>query len=105
MSLLALWMKSLLQKTDQQFKPSGTQKLIMDILQTSREMGEINADFPIERMFGFIDYMRTVMVLDWLKDSSRVNLREETVRLVDLVLYGAFSRPEKKRNNHSLRQE
>ncbi|WP_094607052.1 hypothetical protein SPSIL_029660 [Sporomusa silvacetica DSM 10669] len=84
-------MKIMLQEPNHKFEPSGTQNLIMDILHTSQEMGEINSDIPIERIFGFIDYMRTVMVLDWLKDNTLVNLREETVRLVDLVLYGAFS--------------
>lgn len=84
-------MKIMLQEPNHKFEPSGTQNLIMDILYTSQEMGEINSDISIERIFGFIDYMRTVMVLDWLKDNTRVNLREETVRLVDLVLYGAFS--------------
>jgi len=44
-------------------------------------------------------------VLDWLKDHTRVNLREETVRLVDLVLYGAFGQQEKNQNNHSLVKE
>ena len=84
-------MKIMLQEPNHKFEPSGTQNLIMDILYTSQEMGEIDSDISIERIFGFIDYMRTVMVLDWLKDNTRVNLREETVRLVDLVLYGAFS--------------
>lgn len=84
-------MKIMLQEPNHKFEPSGTQTLIMDILRTGQEVGEISSDIPIERVFGFIDYMRTVTVLDWLKGSSRVNLREETVRLVDLVLYGAFS--------------
>ncbi|MBP2663991.1 MAG: TetR family transcriptional regulator [Firmicutes bacterium] len=83
--------KIMLQEPNHKFEPSGTQNLIMDILYTSQKMGEINSDISIERIFGFIDYMRTVMVLDWLKDNTRVNLREETVRMVDLVLYGAFS--------------
>jgi AcrR family transcriptional regulator len=91
-------MKIMLQEPNHKFESSGTQTLIIDILRTGQEVGEISSDIPIERVFGFIDYMRTVMVLDWLKDSSRVNLREETVRLVDLVLYGAFSRQARKKS-------
>lgn len=98
-------MKIMLQEPNHKFEPSGTQNLIMDILHTSQEMGEINSDIPIERIFGFIDYMRTVTVLDWLKDSSRVNLREETVRLVDLVLYGALHKQEKNQKHHFLEKE
>lgn len=98
-------MKIMLQEPNHKFEPSGTQSLIMDILHTSQEVGEMRSDIPIERVFGFIDVMRTVTVLDWLKDSSRVNLREETVQLVDLVLYGAFNRQEKNQSNHSLKKE
>lgn len=91
-------MKIMLQEPNYKFEPSGTQSLIMDILRTSQEMGEINADISVEKVFGFIDYMRTVTVLDWLKDNTRVNLREETVQLVDLVLYGAFIRQATKKS-------
>ena len=97
-------MKIMLQEPNHKFEPSGTQNLIMDILRTGQEVGKISSDIPIERVFGFIEYMRTVMVLDWLKDNTRVNLREETVRLVDMVLYGALSKQEENQNNHSLRE-
>lgn len=83
-------MKIMLQEPNYKFERSGTQTLIMDILRIGQEVGEISSDISIERVFGFIECMRTAMVLDWLKDNTRVNLREETVRLVDLVLYGAF---------------
>lgn len=97
-------MKIILQEPNYKFEPSGTQTLIMDILRTGQETGEISSDILIERVLGFIDYMRTVTILDWLKDSSRVNLRKETVRLVDLVLYGALSKQENQ-NNHFLEKE
>jgi len=97
--------KIMLQEPNYKFKSSGTQTLIMDILRADQERGEISSDIPIERVFGYIEYMRTAMVLDWLKDNTRVNLREETVRLVDLVLYGAFSQQGKNQNNHSLKKE
>lgn len=98
-------MKIMLQEPNHKFESSGTQTLIMDILRAGQERGEISSDIPIERVFSFIEYMRTVMVLDWLKDNTRINLREETVQLVDLVLYGAFSRQEKNRNNHPPEKE
>ena len=85
-------MKIMLQEPSYKFERSGTQTLIMDILRIGQEVGEISSDIPIERVFGFIECMRTAMVLDWLKDNTRVNLRQETVGLVDLVLYGAFSK-------------
>jgi AcrR family transcriptional regulator len=90
-------MKIMLQEPSHTFEPSGTQTLIMDILRTGQEAGEISSGIPIERVFSFIDVMRTVTVLDWLKDNTRVNLREETARLVDLVLYGVLSRHGKNR--------
>ena len=83
-------MKIMLKEPNYKFESSGTQTLIMDILRTGQEVGEISSDIPIERVFGFIECMRTAMVLDWLKDNTRVNLRQETVQLVDLVLYGAL---------------
>lgn len=82
-------MKSLLQDDCQKFEPSGTQGLINDILRMGQEAGEISTDIPVKMIFGYIDYMRTVTMLDWLKDNAGVNLRKETIRLVDLVLYGA----------------
>lgn len=85
-------MKIMLQEPNHKFESSGTQTLIMDILRTGQEVGEISSDIPIERVGGFIEYMRAVLVLDWLKDKTRVNLREETVQLVDLVLYGVLAR-------------
>lgn len=91
--------KSMLQEPSHKFEPSGTQTLIRDILRADQERGEISSDIPIEKVFEFIEYMRTVTVLDWLKDNTQVNLREETVRLVDLVLYGAFGKREKNLNS------
>lgn len=98
-------MKIMLQEPNHKFESSGTQTLIMDILRADQERGEISSDIPIERVFGYIEYMRTATVLDWLKDNTRVNLREETVRLVDLVLYGVFRQQEKNQDNHLLEKE
>ena len=92
-------MKIMLQEPNHKFESSGTQTLIMDILRAGQERGIISSDIPIERVFGFIEYMRTVTVLDWLKDKTQVNLREETVQLVDLVLYGALGKQDKHRIN------
>ncbi|MCO1601979.1 TetR/AcrR family transcriptional regulator [Desulfosporosinus nitroreducens] len=98
-------MKVLLQEPNHKFESSGTQTLIMNILRADQERGKISSDIPIERVFGIIEYMRTAMVLDWLKDNTRVNLREETVRLVDLVLYGALGKQDNTRNYLSLKKE
>jgi hypothetical protein len=92
----------MLQEPNHKFDSSGTQTLIMDILHAGQERGIISSDIPIERVFGFIEYMRTVTVLDWLKDKNQVNLRDETVRLVDLVLYGALGKQDKYRNKDIL---
>lgn len=94
--------KTMLQEPNHKFDSSGTQTLIMDILHAGQERGIISSDIPIERVFGFIEYMRTVTVLDWLKDKNQVNLRDETVRLVDLVLYGALGKQDKYRNKDIL---
>lgn len=91
--------KIMLQEPNHKFESSGTQTLIMDILRAGQERGIISSDILIESVFGFIEYMRTVTVLDWLKDKTRVNLREETVRLVDLVLYGTLGKQDKHQIN------
>lgn len=96
-------LKSMLQEPSHKFELSGTQTLIRDILRADQERGEISSDIPIERVFEFIEYMRTVTVLDWLKDNTQVNLREETVRLVDLVLYGAFGKRGKNQSSSKER--
>lgn len=84
--------KTFLQDSFQEFEATGTQKLIIDILCLGQETGEIGADIPIKLLFSYIDQLRTVAVLDWLNGNSRVDLREQTARLVDLVLYGACAK-------------
>jgi len=38
-----------------------------------------------------IDILRGSIVMDWLRDRERYNLREEISRIVDLFLHGATS--------------
>lgn len=94
-------MKSSLRKDRRQAVPSGSREFIMNILRASRERGEINPELSLERILGFIEYQRTAIVLEWLDDSAGMNLREETVRLVDLVLYGALGPPRKNERSPS----
>lgn len=97
-------MKLMLQEPHRKFEPSGTQQLIKEILRSGQEEGEIRTDIPIERVFDIIEYMRTAMVLDWLNDNTRVNLREETVQLVNLVLCGALIKQDKDHNTQLLEE-
>jgi len=41
-----------------------------------------------------LNISRCVIVLNWLKDPSRFELRKEMAKMVDLFIYGAIERKE-----------
>jgi len=70
---------------------TGTQSLITEILRRGQQAGEIRRDLPIKLLVIQIDILRGSIVMDWLRDREKFNLREEISRIVDLFLHGATS--------------
>jgi AcrR family transcriptional regulator len=68
---------------------TGTQGLMAEILHRGQKAGEIRADIPVKLLVLQIDILRGSIVMDWLRDRKKVNLRKEIARIVDLFLNGA----------------
>lgn len=68
----------------------GSQSLISEIIRLGQEAGEIRQDISAKLLVKQIDILRSVVVMDWLNDSSSLELRKEMAKLVDLFLDGAL---------------
>lgn len=71
---------------------TGTQSTMVKIIELGQQLGEIRRDISVKLLAAQIDILRGVVVMDWLKDSSRFELRQEMAKVVDLFLYGAINR-------------
>lgn len=71
---------------------TGTQSIVAEIIRQGQQAGEIRRDISVKLLVTQIDILRGTVVLDWLKDPSRFELRQEMAKLVDLILYGAIDR-------------
>jgi len=71
---------------------TGTQSIVAEIIRQGQQAGEIRRDVSVKLLVTQIDILRGTVVLDWLKDPSRFELRQEMAKLVDLILYGAVDR-------------
>jgi len=71
---------------------TGTQSIMAEIIQQGQQAGEIRRDVSVKLLVRQIDILRGSIVLDWLNDSSRFELRQEIAKIVDLFLYGAIDR-------------
>jgi AcrR family transcriptional regulator len=71
---------------------TGTQSIMAEIIRKGQLAGDIKRDIPVKLLVAQIDILRGVVVMDWLKDSSKFELRQEIAKIVDLFLYGAFDR-------------
>lgn len=71
---------------------TGTQSVMAEIVRKGQLSGEIRRDISVAMLVAQIDILRGVVVNDWLKDSSRFELRREMAKIVDLFLYGAVDR-------------
>lgn len=76
---------------------TGTQSIVAEIIRQGQQAGEIRRDVSVKLLVTQIDILRGTVVLDWLKDPSRFELRQEIAKLVDLILYGAIDREESQR--------
>lgn len=71
---------------------TGTQSIMAEIIHKGQLSGEIRRDISVAMLVAQIDILRGVVVNDWLKDSSKFDLRREMAKIVDLFLYGAVDR-------------
>ncbi len=79
---------------------TGTQSTLAEIIRLGQEAGELRQDASVSLLITPIEVFRGVVVLDWLKDRSRFELRKEMAKIVDLFLYGAINREEPPKMKH-----
>ena len=68
---------------------TGTRRLMAEILHMGQEAGEIRTDIPVKVLVMQLDVLRGAIVMDWLNDRKKFELRREIARIVDLFLFGA----------------
>lgn len=71
---------------------TGTQSIMAEIVRLGQETGEIRRDISIKTLVMQLDIMRGAVVMDWLSDKSRFELRKEMAKIVDLFINGAMER-------------
>lgn len=71
---------------------TGTQSIMAEIIRLGQESGEIRRDISIKTLVMALDILRGTVVMDWLGDKSRFELRKEIARIVDLFINGAVER-------------
>ena len=74
------------------YSSGGTQSLIAEIIRLGQQAGEIRQDIQAKLLAKQLDILRGAVVMDWLNDSSKLELRTEMAKLVDLFLDGAMVR-------------
>ncbi|NLI13131.1 MAG: TetR/AcrR family transcriptional regulator [Peptococcaceae bacterium] len=72
--------------------PTGTQSIMAEIIRLGQEAGEIRRDISIKTLVMQLDILRGAVVMDWLSDKSRFELRKEMAKIVDLFINGAINR-------------
>ena len=77
------------------YKGGGSQNFIAEIIRLGQEAGEIRRDIPAKLLERQLDTLRMTVVLDWLNDTSKLELRKEMVKLADLFLDGAKAQARK----------
>lgn len=71
---------------------TGTQSIMAEIIRQGQKAGEIRRDISIKLLVMQLDVLRGTVVMDWLNDKSRLELRKEIAKIVDLFIYGAAER-------------
>ncbi|MDD4587498.1 MAG: TetR/AcrR family transcriptional regulator [Heliobacteriaceae bacterium] len=69
-----------------------TQCIMAEIIRQGQQAGEIRRDVSVKLMVEQLNISRGVIVLNWLQDPSRFELRKEMAKMVDLFMYGAVER-------------
>ncbi|MDF9409988.1 MAG: HTH-type transcriptional repressor KstR2 [Pelotomaculum sp. PtaB.Bin013] len=76
---------------------TGTQRVMAEIIRYGQETGEIRRDISIKLLVLQLDILRGSVVMNWLGDKSKYELRKEIAKIVDLFIYGAIGRKENQR--------
>lgn len=85
-------MKNMWRKAGGPTSETGTQEIMTEILQQGQQTGEIRQDVPVKILVFQLDMLRGSVVMDWLANADKFDLRKEIARIVDLFLYGAIDR-------------
>ncbi|AFQ45372.1 TetR/AcrR family transcriptional regulator [Desulfosporosinus meridiei] len=78
------------------YSSGGTQSLITEIIRLGQLAGEIRQDIQAKLLVKQLDMLRGAVVMDWLNDPTRLELRKEMSLMVDLFLNGAIGKGAKK---------
>lgn len=73
-------------------RETGTKSVMAEIIRLGQETGEIREDISTKTLVIQLDILRGAVVLDWLSDKSRFELRKEMAKIVDLFMHGATKR-------------
>ncbi len=84
--------KNMCQGSGDNCDETGTQSVVAEVIRKGQQVGEIRRDVSVKLLVRLIDILRSSIVLDWLNDPSKFELRKEMAKLVDLILYGAIDR-------------
>ncbi|MGC7870193.1 TetR/AcrR family transcriptional regulator [Desulfosporosinus sp. SYSU MS00001] len=71
------------------YESGGTHSLLAEIIKLGQEAGEIRQDISAKLLVKQLDFLRGFIVMEWLNDSSKIELSKEIVNMVDLFLEGA----------------
>lgn len=85
-------MKNMFLREEDCIAETPTQSIMSAIIRQGQESGEIRRDVSVKLMVQQLNISRGVIVLNWLKDPSRFELRKEMAKIVDLFMYGAIER-------------
>lgn len=75
-----------------EYQSGGSQSLLAEVIRLGQQAGEIRRDISAKLLVKQIDTFRGAVVMEWLHDSSRLELRKEMAKLVGLFLDGAMVR-------------
>lgn len=87
-------LKNMCQGSGYSENATGTQSIMAEIIRQGQVSGEIRQDISAKLLVMQIDILRCAIVLDWLNDRSKFELRKEIAKMVSLILYGAINREE-----------
>lgn len=74
------------------YRETATESIMAKIIRQGRQSGEIKRDVSVKLMVQQLNISRAVIVLNWLQEPSRFELRKEMAKIVDLFIYGVIER-------------
>jgi AcrR family transcriptional regulator len=82
-------LKNIYQRSGYNNGQTGTQSILAEIIGYGQEAGEIRQDISTKILVLQLDILRGAVVMDWLGDKSKFELRKEMAKVVDLFINGA----------------